>query len=131
VRHKAKGVIADYRLQHHSPPISRLRRLRRGRRASDTGFTLSGVFRDMADFAVLVLFQKDDLFGHPRFSCLPEGELTGLVLDFDKIRNGPATPNRPHLGAPDFGLTYFRQKWGHWGLRRLTETSPESFRCGR
>jgi hypothetical protein len=28
--------------------------------ASDTGFTVSGVFRDMADFAVLVLFQKDE-----------------------------------------------------------------------
>ena len=36
--------------------------------ASDTGFTVSGVFRDLADFAVLVLFQKDDPFGHPRFS---------------------------------------------------------------
>lgn len=35
--------------------------------ASDTGFTVSGVFRDLADFAVLVLFQKDDPFGHPLF----------------------------------------------------------------
>ena len=26
---------------------------------------VSGVFRDLADFAVLVLFQKDDPFGHP------------------------------------------------------------------
>jgi len=50
--------------------------------ASDTGFTVSGVFRDMADFAVLVLFQKDDPFGHPRFSYLPDGDLTGLALDF-------------------------------------------------
>ena len=39
--------------------------------ASDTGFTVSGVFRDLADFAVLVLFQKDDPFGHPLFSYLP------------------------------------------------------------
>ena len=45
--------------------------------ASDTGFTASGVFRDMADFAVLVLFQKDDPFGHPLFSYLPDGDLTG------------------------------------------------------
>ena len=51
--------------------------------ASDTGFTVSGVFRDLADFAVLVLFQKDDPFGHPLFSYLPDGDLTGLVLDFD------------------------------------------------
>ena len=51
--------------------------------ASDNGFTVSGVFRALADFAVLVLFQKDDPFGHPLFSYLPDGDLTGLVLDFD------------------------------------------------
>jgi hypothetical protein len=34
-------------------------------RASDTGFTVSGEFRDMADFAALVLFQKDDPFRLP------------------------------------------------------------------
>ncbi len=56
--------------------------------ASDTGFTVSGVFRDMADFAVLVLFQKDDPFGHPLFSYLPDGDLTGLVLDFDVTSQG-------------------------------------------
>jgi hypothetical protein len=51
--------------------------------ASDTGFSVSGVFRDQGDFAVLVLFQKDDPFGHPRFSYLPDGNFTGLKLDFD------------------------------------------------
>ena len=56
--------------------------------ASDTGFTVSGVFRDMADFAVLVLFQKDDPFGHPLFSYLPDGDLTGLVLDFEVTWQG-------------------------------------------
>ncbi|MGO9892614.1 MAG: beta family protein [Bryobacteraceae bacterium] len=56
--------------------------------ASDTGFTVSGVFRDLADFAVLVLFQKDDPFGHPLFSYLPDCDLTGLVLDFDVTGQG-------------------------------------------
>lgn len=56
--------------------------------ASDTGFTVSGLFRDMADFAVLVLFQEDDPFGHPLFSCLPDGDLTGLALDFDVTWQG-------------------------------------------
>ena len=51
--------------------------------ASDTGFTVSGVFRDQADFAVLVLFQKDDPFGHPRFSYLPDGNFSGIHLEFD------------------------------------------------
>lgn len=48
----------------------------------------SGAFRDVADFAVLVLFQKDDPFGHPLFSDLPDGGLTGLVLDFDVTWQG-------------------------------------------
>ncbi len=56
--------------------------------ASDSGFTVSGVFRDLADFAVLLLFQKDDPFGHPLFSYLPDGDLTGLVLDFDVTWQG-------------------------------------------
>ena len=30
-----------------------------------------------------MLFQKDDPFGHPRFSYLPDGNITGLKLDFD------------------------------------------------
>src|ERR1039458_9135881 len=51
--------------------------------ASDSGFNVSGVFRDQGDFAVLVLFQKDDPLGHPRFSYLPDGNFTGLKLDFD------------------------------------------------
>lgn len=51
--------------------------------ASDTGFTVSGVFRDPADFAVLVLWDRDDFYGHPRWSYLPDGNFAGLVLDFD------------------------------------------------
>jgi hypothetical protein len=88
--------------------------------ASDAGFTVSGVFRDMADFAVLVLFQKDDPFGHPLFSYLPDGDLTGLVLDFDVTwqpragedatgvsPTGPAlgtsaSPRAPHSQQPAF-----------------------------
>ena len=50
---------------------------------SENGFTVSGVFRDAADFAVLVLWDRDDFFGHPRWSYLPDSNFTGLVLDFD------------------------------------------------
>ncbi len=56
--------------------------------ASDTGFTVSGVFRDAADFAVLVLWDRDDFYGHPRWSYLPDGDFTGLVLDFDITFHG-------------------------------------------
>jgi hypothetical protein len=44
-------------------------------RASDNGFTVSGVFHALADLAVLVLLQMDDPFGHPLFSYSPDGEL--------------------------------------------------------
>ena len=50
--------------------------------ASETGFNVSGVFGDQGDFAVLLLYQKDDPFGHSRFSHRPVGEITGLRLDF-------------------------------------------------
>ncbi len=51
--------------------------------ASETGFKVSGVFRDAADFTVLVLWDRDDFFGHPRFSYLPDGDFSGIVLTFD------------------------------------------------
>ncbi len=51
--------------------------------ATETGFKVSGVFRDAADFAVLVLWDRDDFFGHPRFSYLPDGDFSGIVLTFD------------------------------------------------
>jgi hypothetical protein len=55
---------------------------------SENGFTVSGVFRDAADFAVLVLWDRDDFYGHPRWSYLPDGDFTGLVLDFDVTFQG-------------------------------------------
>jgi len=51
--------------------------------ATETGFKVAGVFRDAADFCVLVLWDRDDFFGHPRFSYLPDGDFSGIVLTFD------------------------------------------------
>ncbi|MGC8884833.1 MAG: hypothetical protein ACP5UT_18590 [Bryobacteraceae bacterium] len=51
--------------------------------ATETGFKVSGVFRDAADFAVLVLWDRDDFFGHPRFAYLPDGDFSGITLAFD------------------------------------------------
>jgi hypothetical protein len=51
--------------------------------ATETGFKVSGVFRDAADFAVLVLWDRDDFFGHPRFAYLPDGDFSGITLSFD------------------------------------------------
>ena len=51
--------------------------------ASATGFTVSGVFRDPADFAVLMLWDADDFFGHPRWKYLPDFDFAGVTLEFD------------------------------------------------
>jgi hypothetical protein len=50
---------------------------------SEIGFKVSGVFRDAADFCVLVLWDRDDFFGHPRFSYLPDPDFSGITLTFD------------------------------------------------
>ena len=51
--------------------------------ATSTGFVVSGVFRDAADFAVLILWDADCFFEHPGFKYLPDFSLAGMVLSFD------------------------------------------------
>ena len=51
--------------------------------ASADGFTVTGVFRDAADFAVMYIYDADDYFGHPFLKYLPDFDLSGLVLSFD------------------------------------------------
>lgn len=58
---------------------------------SSTGFTVSGVFRDPADFAVLVLHDRDNFFEHPRLKYLPDDNFAGVVLTFDVHFSGCAT----------------------------------------
>ncbi|HLW77794.1 MAG TPA: hypothetical protein VKS01_12430, partial [Bryobacteraceae bacterium] len=57
-------------------------------KATQAGFTVVGVFRDAADFAVLVLWDADDFFGHPRLKYLPSFSLVGMVLEFDLTYSG-------------------------------------------
>ena len=57
--------------------------------ASATGFSVSGVFRDMADFAVLMLWDADDYFGHWQSTkYLPDFDFTNMVLSFDVHASG-------------------------------------------
>ena len=51
--------------------------------ASPSGFTVSGTFRDPADFAVAVLYDADNYFEHPSIKYLPDFNLAGLTLSFD------------------------------------------------
>jgi hypothetical protein len=51
--------------------------------ASPTGFTVSGTFRDPADFAVAVLYDADNYYEHPSLKYLPDFNFSGLTLSFD------------------------------------------------
>ncbi len=53
--------------------------------ASPTGFTVSGTFRDPADFAVAVLHDADNFYEHPSIKYLPDFDFSGLALNFDLI----------------------------------------------
>ena len=50
---------------------------------TENSFTVSGVFRDSADFCVLVLYDADDFFGHPSIQYLPSFDFSGVTLAFD------------------------------------------------
>ena len=56
--------------------------------ASPTGFEVTGVFRDQADFAVLILWDADDFFEHYSIKYLPDFDFTGMVLTFDLCYQG-------------------------------------------
>jgi hypothetical protein len=51
--------------------------------ATPTGFTVSGTFRDPADFAVAVLYDADNFFEHPSIRYLPDFNFSGLTLNFN------------------------------------------------
>lgn len=51
--------------------------------ASPTGFTVYGVFRDQADFCVLVVYDADNIYEHYSVKYLPNFDLSGIVLNFN------------------------------------------------
>ena len=53
--------------------------------SSPTGFTLSGSWRQQADWAV-VEWNRDNTFEHPQLRNLPDGDLSGLTLTYQEER---------------------------------------------
>ncbi|MCX7605264.1 MAG: hypothetical protein N2036_14400 [Bryobacteraceae bacterium] len=51
--------------------------------ATPDGFKVSGHFQDAADFAVIVLYDADNFFEHPRIRYLPDFNFDGITLQFD------------------------------------------------
>src|ERR1700722_11228015 len=71
---------------------------------SDSGFTVSGTWRQQFDWAV-VEWNRDNTHEHPAFRYLPDGDLSGLVLSYKETRSNCipmdsslfATVDRPSL----------------------------------
>ncbi len=53
---------------------------------SSSGFTLSGCWRQQADWAVIE-WNRDNTHEHPAFRNLPDGDLSQLVLTYDETRS--------------------------------------------
>ena len=52
---------------------------------SETGFTVSGTWRQQFDWAVIE-WNRDNVHEHPAFRYLPDGDLSGLVLTYQETR---------------------------------------------
>ena len=70
--------------------------------ATAEGFKVSGVFRDPADFAVLILHDADNFFEHPRLKYLPDGDFSGLTLTFDVRYHGLMPLDSPKYPTIDW-----------------------------
>src|ERR1700749_4775813 len=53
---------------------------------SPTGFTVSGTWRQQFDWTVIE-WNRDNVFEHPMFRYLPDGDLSGLSLTYEETRN--------------------------------------------
>jgi len=51
--------------------------------ATANSFKVSGVFRDAADFAVLVFYDADNFYEHSSIKYVPDFDFSGLTLQFD------------------------------------------------
>jgi hypothetical protein len=52
---------------------------------SATGYTVSGTWRQQFDWAVIE-WNRDNVFEHPAFRNLPDGDLSGLTLSYEETR---------------------------------------------
>jgi hypothetical protein len=70
--------------------------------ATSDSFKVSGVFRDPADFAVLILYDADNFYEHPRLKYLPDFRFDGLTLSFDVRYTGLMPLDSPKYATIDW-----------------------------
>jgi phage tail sheath gpL-like len=70
--------------------------------ATANAFTVSGVFRDSADFAVLVAYDADNFYEHASLKYLPDFDFSGLSLNFDVKYTGLRPLDSPRYATIDW-----------------------------
>jgi hypothetical protein len=60
--------------------------------ATANSLACSGVFRSADDFAVVVLFKRDNIFEHHSVRWLEDGDLSGMTLSFDYSAGDAVAP---------------------------------------
>lgn len=70
--------------------------------ATPSGFKVSGIFRDPADFCVLTLYDCDNFYEHPRLKYLPDTNFAGLTLTFDVHYSGLRNLDSPRYASIDW-----------------------------
>lgn len=70
--------------------------------ATPNSFKVSGVFRDPADFCVLVLHDADNFYEHPSIRYLPDTNFAGLTLSFDVRYSGLRPLDSPRYATIDW-----------------------------
>lgn len=70
--------------------------------ATANSFKVSGVFRDPADFCVLIVHDADDFYEHPSIRYLPDNNFAGLTLTFDVHYSGLRTLDSPRFATIDW-----------------------------
>jgi len=80
--------------------------------ATANSFIVSGTFRDSADFAVLMVYDADNFYEHPRLKYLPDFNFDGATLAFDVA----FTPGLQPLDSP-------KSNWIDWATLDYVPTS--------
>ncbi|HSB13490.1 MAG TPA: hypothetical protein VLE22_03465 [Bryobacteraceae bacterium] len=70
--------------------------------ATPAAFKVSGAFRDPGDFAVVVLYDADNFYEHPRLKYLPDTNFDGLTLRFDVRFSGLMPLDSPKYATIDW-----------------------------
>jgi hypothetical protein len=84
--------------------------------ATADSFKVSGIFRDPADFAVLILHDADNFYEHPRLKYLPDFDFSGLTLTFDVRYSGLIPLDSPKFETID---------WPYLDVTRADGTSAQ------